>query len=296
MMHQKFLISAAELQNRTEDPEWRIVDCRFDLSRPERGYEEYRAGHIPGAAYAHLDRDLAGPVAATTGRHPLPQPELFMATLGRWGISRESRIVAYDDGNGAIAARLWWMLRWIGHSDVRVLDGGYKAWIRHGFEASRELPVFPSRDYRGRADPRTVIATDELQRQIDTHAAPTVLDARDADRFRGEREPIDAVAGHVPGARNLPLGRSLNDDGSWRSPAELEELWSAALPGGRDQPWIAMCGSGVTACHLALSAQLAGYAAPRLYVGSWSEWIRDHRRPVATGGEPGTVEPPAGRL
>ena len=283
MTHHTFLVSAAELQSHLADPGWRIVDCRFDLMQPEKGFADFKAGHIPGAAYAHLDQDLAAPPGARTGRHPLPASATFARTLGRWGITAESRVVVYDYGSGAIAARLWWMLRWMGHRNVALLDTGYAGWVRAGFEVSSETPKIRPVHYAGTADARMVITTDEVLQLLSEGSGARLLDARDAERFRGEREPIDPVAGHIPGAGNLPMGSSLNPDGSWKSPGELRELWTAALQGRQDKPWIAMCGSGVTACHLALSAQLAGYPKPLLYAGSWSEWIRDRGRPVALG-------------
>jgi thiosulfate/3-mercaptopyruvate sulfurtransferase len=284
MTHHTFLIDAAELHSHLAEPGWRIVDCRFDLMQPERGFADYQAGHIPGAVYAHLDRDLAAPRGATTGRHPLPPPATFAETLGRWGITADTRVVVYDYGSGAIAARLWWMLRWMGHSDVALLDAGYAGWTSAGYTVSSETPQVRPAHYAGNADAGMVVTTGEVVKWLCEGGGASLLDARDAERFRGEREPIDPVAGHIPGAGNLPVASSLNSDGSWKSRDELRELWSEALQGRQEMPWIAMCGSGVTACHLALSAQLAGYAMPRLYAGSWSEWIRDSDRPVAVGG------------
>lgn len=283
MTHHKLLIDAARLQAHIDAPGWRIVDCRFDLMQPERGFADYVAGHIPGAVYAHLDHDLAGRPGKTTGRHPLPSPATFAGTLGRWGITTDTRVVVYDYGSGAIAARLWWLLRWMGHRDVALLDAGYAGWVRAGFVVSSEMPQVAPVTYTGTADNRMVVTTNEVQQRLGQADGVLLLDARDADRFRGDREPIDPVAGHIPGARNLPLASSLNADGSWKSPAELRELWSEVLQGRQDEPWISMCGSGVTACHLAFSAQLAGCRMPRLYAGSWSEWIRDPGRPVAIG-------------
>ncbi len=284
MTQHKFLIDAAELESHLAEPGWSIVDCRFDLMQPERGFADYNAGHIPGAVYAHLDQDLAAPPGAMTGRHPLPAPATFAGTLGRWGINAESRVVVYDYGSGAIAARLWWLLRWMGHEEVALLDAGYAGWVRGGYKVSSDTPQVRRTYYAGAADARMVVTTDEVLQRLSQGRGADLLDARDAERFRGDREPIDPVAGHIPGAGNFPMSSSLNADGSWKSRDELRELWSAALQGRQAAPWIAMCGSGVTACHLALSAQLAGYTMPRLYAGSWSEWIRDSRRPVALGG------------
>jgi thiosulfate/3-mercaptopyruvate sulfurtransferase len=301
MAYADFLIRTRELHENLQNPEWCVVDCRFELSQPEKGLSEYLAGHIPGAVYAHLDRDLAAPVSAATGRHPLPQPARFEGTLGRLGISRDSRVVVYDQGGGAIAARLWWMLRWMGHPWVRLLDGGFAAWLREGLPLEAGMPVVEPAVYSGVPDGRMIVTTAQVAAALVEGARLPLVDARDPLRFEGTSEPIDPVAGHLPGARNFPFSRSLTPEGAWRPPAELRETWSqfviesakdAALAvtegdGGR---LTAMCGSGVTACHLVLSAGLAGLPLPRLYVGSWSEWIRDPARPVAIG----PADPPAG--
>lgn len=294
MSRRKFLITVDSLSRHLDDPGWRIVDCRFDLLQPQKGFDEYRAGHIPGAVYANLDRELAGPTGPETGRHPLPAPRAFAATLGRWGVGNDTRVVAYDAGGGAIAARLWWMLRWLGHDQVKVLDGGFAAWRRAGLPVSAEATAVEARDYVPHPDDGMIMTTAELARRVRAGEPLRLLDARAAPRFRGEKEPIDPVAGHVPGARNLPNDSSLTADGTWREAADLERLWQEALGGDPSAPWVAMCGSGVTACHLALSAAEAGARAPRVYVGSWSEWIRDPARPVALGPDSGPAPGPAG--
>lgn len=279
------LIAPRDLAGHLDDPGWRIVDCRFELMRPEQGRADYLAGHIPGAVYAHLDRDLAAPVTPATGRHPLPEPGVFAATLGRWGITPGSRVVAYDQAGGAIAARLWWMLRWwFGHRHVGVLDGGYAAWQRQDLPTSTVVPEIEPSRYPANADDRMIVRTEELPDLLER--GELLVDARDPDRFAGRREPIDTVAGHVPGGVNYPLGTSLREDGTWRSRGELARAWEPLLGGPPGRSWITMCGSGVTACHLALSAERAGFRAPRLYAGSFSEWIRDPARPVAVEGGP----------
>lgn len=279
------LIAPRDLHTHLDEPEWRIVDCRFDLMRPEQGRADYLAGHIPGAVYAHLDRDLAAPVTPSTGRHPLPVPEVFAATLGRLRVEPRSTVVAYDQAGGAFAARLWWMLRWVGHRRALVLDGGYAAWQRAGLPAATGVPQAGTGHYPVRADDSLVVRTEELPALLGQ--GELLVDARDPDRYAGRHEPIDAAAGHVPGAANFPLGRSLREDGRWRSPEELARAWQPLLGPAPGRPWITMCGSGVTACHLALSAARAGFRSPRLYAGSFSEWIRDPARPVATGEEAG---------
>ena len=273
------LIQPAELAASLDDAACAILDCRFDLARPAWGEQAYAEGHIPHALYAHLERDLSAPVTADTGRHPLPDAGQFAATLGRWGIDAKTRVVAYDQANGAYAARLWWMLRWLGHSSVRVLDGGYAAWQRAG------LPIAAGREIRsaqvfmpqsGEIPVTTVELQDSLARQ-----SVTLVDARAADRYAGRNETLDTVAGHVPGAINLPFAGNVDEQGRFRSPAELRERWSQALEGRAPQDVVAMCGSGVTACHNLLAMEIAGLRGARLYAGSWSEWIRDAARPVA---------------
>lgn len=251
---------------------------------PAAGRNAWQAGHIPGAVYAHLDDDLARPPAANEGRHPLPDPSVFAATLGRLGITNQSQVVAYDDQGGAIAARLWWMLGWIGHAARFLLDGGLKAW-----EAA-ELPLESGATERvqatyelGSTDASLVVSTEEIvqwsQTAQTTRATQMLVDARAPARYRGEQEPIDPVAGHVPGAYNLPFPQLLDDAGRFRSAEQLSELFAQVTES--PDTLVAMCGSGVTACHLLAGLAVTGHKG-RLYVGSWSEWIRDPVRPVAS--------------
>jgi len=278
------LVSAAGLAALIAEGPCRVVDCRFDLFDPAKGRQEYAAGHIPGAVYADMDQDLAGPVTPTSGRHPLPDPEVFRRRLESWGIGDDSAVVAYDYGNGALAARLWWMLReWFGHERVAVLDGGLAAWRSAGKQlASSEATIARARFSRT-PDQSAVATTEEILGLVRRGDDFLLLDARDPARFRGEIEPIDSKAGHVPGARNFPLTANLGDDGTWLPADRLAARWRETTGIEEDAASIAMCGSGVTACHLVLGAHLAGLPAPRLYVGSWSEWIRDPARPIATG-------------
>ena len=281
MTSHQYLIDVDELKHQRGQANWRVVDCRFDLMQPAKGRDEYRQGHIPGAQYADLDQDLAGPVNDSTGRHPLPSPDIFAITLGAWGIGNASQVIVYDHANGAIAARLWWMLKWLGHEQVAVLNGGYAAWREAGYELSDSHESVSAVEFQPMPDADCVVSTDELQDSIAAGNAPLIVDARDAARFAGRSEPIDRVAGHIPGAVNHPFSESINATGGWKNPHELREAWSAILGERAEQRWVSMCGSGVTACHLALSAGLAGYSQPRLYVGSWSEWIQDADRPIA---------------
>ena len=281
----KTLIDADSLRGLLGQPQLAVIDCRFDLMNPAGGLEAYVKGHIPGARYADLNRDLSSPVTAHTGRHPLPAPDVFAARLGELGVGDDTQVVAYDDANSSMAARLWWMLRWLGHEAVAVLDGGFKAWIAAGGAVeSGEAATRTARTARftPRVDPRAVLSTADLERalQAGTHL---LVDARAAERFAGSVEPIDPVAGHVPGAVNHPFTANLGADGRFLPAAELERRWRERLAGKNAGQLIAMCGSGVTACHHLLSLEAAGIPGGRLYAGSWSEWIRDPRRPVARG-------------
>ncbi len=260
-----------------------IVDCRFDLGDPVAGRLAYEAAHIPGAVYADLDRDLAGPIGPQTGRHPLPDPDILATTFGGLGIGRGTSVVVYDAANGGIAARCWWLLRWLGHEDVRLLDGGFSAWQAAGLPVKSGVERHPVRSFVPEPRKDWILTTAELAARVDSGDVGDLFDARDRARYRGENEPIDPVAGHIPGARNLPFTDFLRPDGRWCGAEIRRELWNQALPDGARAGFAVMCGSGVTACHLALSALEAGLPAPRLYVGSWSEWIRDPERPVALG-------------
>lgn len=261
-----------------------IIDCRHDLARPQWGAEAYAEGHIPGAQFAHLDRELSDPVTPASGRHPLPAPDRLAATLGRWGIDRETQVVAYDQANGALAARLWWLLRFHGHARVAVLNGGLAAWRSAGLPVTRTTTTRPARRFA--AEPRLgwVAATPELAESVARgldHGGTVLVDARAADRFAGRNETLDPVAGHVPGARNHPFTRNLDAEGRFLAPDELSRRWRETLAGSPPERVVAMCGSGVTACHDLLAMEIAGLPGARLYAGSWSEWIRDPARPVA---------------
>ncbi len=282
-MSRRQLIQAQELLPRLDDPNWRIVDCRFDLSDTTAGRRSYEAGHIPGAVFADLNEDLASKPSSSTGRHPLPNVETIVARMRRLGIDNNSEVVVYDGGNGAMAARAWWIFRWLGHDKVRLVDGGFSAWAAAGLPLSCATVAVQETHFVPKLRSDLVITTAEVQELMNTGDAPVLIDARDAVRFAGEEERIDAVGGHIPGARNVPLRESLDNNGNWRSQVELQDLWKRHLGDDRALEWVVMCGSGVTACHLVLSAVDAGVAEPRLYVGSWSEWITDNNRPIGLG-------------
>ncbi len=277
------LIPALELAQGLTDPNWVILDCRHDLMNPDAGRAAYAAGHIPGALFASIDHDLAGPKIGAEGqflgRHPLPDIHTFITTLQHWGISNDTTVIAYDDHGGMYAARLWWMLRWVGHANVRVLDGGLTAWKAHGI-----LSPLPTQKEIGTIQIRpslckTVSAADILANLIDPTL--TVLDARAPDRFRGENEIIDPVGGHIPGAKNRFFKDNLQANGQFKSASQLRTEFSALLP--QAEQGIMQCGSGVTACHHLLALDIAGLSGAALYPGSWSEWCADTRRPVAIG-------------
>lgn len=259
-----------------------VVDCRFLLADPRAGRRAYEEGHIPNAFYAHLDDDLSGEVVpGVTGRHPLPEPEAFTRLARAWGVSSRTQVVAYDDHGGAIAARLWWLLRYFGHACVAVLDGGFAAWREAGFAVSRTQPVPSAGDFRARPRMEMTASIGEVERACLRDAA-RLLDARAPERFRGEQEPVDPVAGHIPGARSLPFA-TLLENGRFRSAEALRARLDQALAGAAASDAIAYCGSGVTACHLVLAAHHAGHEGLRLYPGSFSEWICDPKHQVERG-------------
>lgn len=281
------LIGAATLRDLLGKPEIAVIDCRFDLMNPEGGRRAYLEGHIPGARYADLNRDLSAPITATSGRHPLPSPNQFLAFLARLGIGRSTQVIAYDDSAGAFAARLWWMLRWIGHPAAAVLDGGLRTWLSEGgaLQSGEEKPLAAAADGRHlsqQADAAAVIETAEVEQRM-RDPAFLLIDARAAERFAGAVEPIDAVAGHIQGAVNHPFSTNLGADGRFLAAPDLRLLWEKRLAGRSPSQVAAMCGSGVTACHNLLSLEVAGLRGAKLYAGSWSEWIRDPHRPVERG-------------
>lgn len=284
-MPYKTLIEPVALLAHLNMDDWAIVDCRFSLDDTERGRRDYGASHIPGALYLHLDEDLSGPIVADkTGRHPLPTPERAAAVFSRLGIDRNVQVVAYDDAGGSVAARVWWMLKWLGHDHVAVLDGGWQAW---------NATCLPTTDAPGSRTPRTFIPQIKPGLVADVHdveaavADPSLLllDARAPERYLGIHEPIDPVAGHIPGASNLPWDGNLDSAGRFLPPDQLKLRLEDALRGTPGDQVICYCGSGVSALHIALAMAHTDLPLPRLYAGSWSEWITDPLRPVATGPE-----------
>ncbi len=276
------LISTADLAASLDDPLLVIVDVRHDLMQPDTwGEAQYRAGHIPGAQFAHLDRDLSARKTGTNGRHPLPAPAAAAAMFGRFGIDASKQVVTYDQGGGMFAARAWWMLRWLGHDAVALLDGGFAKWTREGRPVTTELPEARAASFEIRGVGSTVSADDVLASLADRSLV--LLDARTPERFRGETEPMDPVAGHIPGARNRPYAQNLTADLTWKKAAALRDEFDALLATTPPAQVVNHCGSGVTACHNLLAMEVAGLAGSRLYPGSWSEWCADPARPVARG-------------
>ncbi|MEQ1513032.1 MAG: sulfurtransferase [Lysobacteraceae bacterium] len=282
MSHHRWatLIDAESLAGSLDSDDLRIFDCRFALIDTTAGEASWRESHIPGAQYAHLDRDLSGPHRAGAGRHPWPDADAFCDWLGGCGVTPETQVVAYDAGDGAFAARLWWLLQVLGHRDVAVLDGGWARWSALGLPAERALPTVSPTTYRGAFDHDRLLDADAVEERL--AAGDLLIDARAAERFRGEVEPIDPIAGHVPGAKNRPYASNLGE-GRFKPAAQLAREFAALLDGREPQRVIAMCGSGVTACHHLLAMTHAGLHGARLFTGSWSGWVEDPARPVATG-------------
>ncbi|WP_050464966.1 sulfurtransferase [Herbaspirillum autotrophicum] len=279
------LISATDLRTHAGDANWLLVDCRHDLTDPEAGRNAYLAGHIPQARFAHLDLILSGAKTDAggkfLGRHPLPQRPALIAALRELGINDHTQVIAYDAHGGMFAARLWWLLRWLGHAEVAVLDGGIAAWQAAGGTLTDAVtaPATPGTLTESTALVGTVNAGNLLE-NLNT-ATLTVIDARAADRFRGENETLDATGGHIPGAKNRFFKDNLDQNGNFKNATQLRSEWSALISDPRTA--VMQCGSGVTACHNLLALEVAGLTGARLYPGSWSEWSSDPSRPVATG-------------
>ena len=282
MHHFTTLVDANTLSQHLSRDDLTLFDCRFDLANVSWGEAEYARAHLPGASYLHLDRDLSGPMNATSGRHPLPGPERFAARLAALGVGPDSQVVAYDQGNSAYGARLWWLARWIGLRNVAVLDGGIAAWRAAGLPLETEV-----RSPRPRALTvslaRNAWVSSKSVDELRVRPGNLLVDARGAERFAGRNETLDPVAGHVPGARNRPFLDNLAADGRFLPAEMLRQRFGTLLGSVAPSSLIAMCGSGVTACHNLLALEHAGLPGARLYAGSWSEWIRDPNRPVATG-------------
>jgi thiosulfate/3-mercaptopyruvate sulfurtransferase len=276
------LITTVELGARLGAPGLVIVDVRHDLAQPQTwGHDQYRQGHLPGAVFAHLDRDLSGSTNGVNGRHPLPSPEAAAAVFGRLGIDESKQVVAYDQGSGMLASRLWWMLRWLGHDAAAVLDGGYAKWIKEGRPVTTDVgPPQPATFSIRRVAPTLDVAAVEANLGNASHL---LIDARAPERFRGEVEPMDRVPGHIPGAVNRPYAQNLNADATFKPAPALRSEFETLLAGRPASSIVHQCGSGVSACHNLLAMEISGLRGSLLYPGSWSEWCTDPARPVARG-------------
>ncbi len=281
----KTLISAATLLRHLDNPAWVVIDCRFRLNDAQAGRVMYDESHIPGALYADLDRDLSKPpTIADEGRHPLPDLSVFKAKLGNWGIHPGVQVVCYDDFGGVLAARLWWMLRYLGHSAVAVLDGGWQSWLAHKFPTSSEHESSWPTTFEGAPQPDMVASLAEVAQLSAQGEGWRLIDARDADRYRGEREPMDPVAGHIPGARNRPYAQNMTPIRTMRHIDELRQEWGAFLGDTSPSDVVMYCGSGVSACHNLLAMEHVGFGGTRLFIPSWSGWSApDSMRPIEVG-------------
>ncbi|MBM3145730.1 MAG: sulfurtransferase [Chloroflexi bacterium] len=282
-MHYETLIPPAELLQHLDDPDWVIADCRFWLDDAEKGRRDYRDAHIPGAVYAHVNDDLSGVVApGVTGRHPLPPVDDLAAELGGWGIASGVQVVAYDDQGGAMAARLWWLLKWLGHDAAAVLDGGWVRWQREGCPVTADAPAPTARIFEPEPRRELVVSAEDILTRFGDPAY-RLIDSRAPERYRGEVEPIDPVAGHIPGAVNYPYERNLDREGNFVSKEFLRGRFHVLLEDIPAERVTFYCGSGVTAAQNILAVVHAGLGMPRLYAGSWSHWITDPERPITTG-------------
>ena len=276
------LVSAATLHQHLDDPNWVIVDCRFSLANSDAGSYAYRHGHIPHARYAHLNNDLSSTITDFTGRHPLPDFTLLTKKLGAWGIANDSQVVAYDDAGGAFAGRLWWLLRCLGHDRAAVLNGGIQHWQKQGYALTTTLPTLQSTTFRPYLNTAHWLNASQVQNSL-AKKAICLLDARTPERYRGEQEPIDPVAGHIPHALNRAFQLNLDNKGLFLSADPLRNQFKQLIGTTTPERVVHYCGSGVTACHNLLAMEYAGLTGSKLYAGSWSDWIRDKNRAVAAG-------------
>jgi thiosulfate/3-mercaptopyruvate sulfurtransferase len=279
------LIDTETVASRLTDPAFVIIDCRYSVEDPPWGGREYFHQHIPGAAFASIDDDLSAPKTGTNGRHPLPDPEAASRTFARFGISEGVQVVAYDQDAGMYASRLWWMLRWLGHDAVAVLDGGFTKWLAEKRPVRSGTETHPHREFRGSPRAGWIADASEVQKVLGSRDW-LMLDARAPERYRGEVEPVDKIAGHIPGAANHFYKWNVNDDGTFRSAAEITESFRKSIGRTSVSRVICYCGSGVTACQDLLALEHAGLPGARLYPGSWSEWLSDPSRPIERSTEP----------
>lgn len=277
------IISASELSNNLHQADWVIFDARFNLAKTDAGASLYRLGHVPGARYVNLDKDLSSAISSFTGRHPLPDFSLLVKKLGNWGVTNSSQVVIYDDAGGAIAGRLWWLLRYLGHEKVAVLDGGLPYWQKSSYATSTYLPkIIPAR-YRPYINPNCLVTVVDIENSL-AQGNIKLIDARSTERFNGEHEPIDPVAGHIPKAVNRPFQLNLDAQGLFLASGDLRTQFNTLLNHTPATQVVHMCGSGVTASHNILAMEIAGLTGSKLYAGSWSEWIGNKNRALSVQG------------
>ncbi|HTQ73505.1 MAG TPA: sulfurtransferase [Burkholderiales bacterium] len=276
------LADTETLARHLSDSEWVVFDCRHELAAPERGRAEYERAHIPGARFLHMDEDLSAPQTGRNGRHPLPDPDRFMRKLGEAGVDARKQVVAYDAQGGMPASRLWWLLRWLGHLPVAVLDGGWNRWIAEGRPQTAEVPRPTPARFAGIARSDCWVGAHFVRDHLGDETT-VLIDGRAPDRFRGHNETIDPVGGRIPFARNRFYRDNLDASGRFKRPEALRTEFRAVLGAGGPKQAVNYCGSGVSACHNLLAMEIAGLPGARLYPGSWSEWIVDPSRPVASG-------------
>lgn len=273
------IISAEQTLQHLNDPDWLVFDCRFDLNNEHLGFEKYKSGHIPNAIYADLNNDLSSPVSEKTGRHPLPDIQTISGKIGSWGIKPDTQVVVYDDVYGSYAGRLWWILRWLGHKNVAVLNGGLTQWERLHYPLSKETPKLHPTTFIAKPDESMIADISIVEQSVSTPNI-TLIDVRDSDRYKGLREPIDKIAGHVPGSINIPWKTNLDENGLYLEKSELVTHYADLIHKKDIKNVIFMCGSGVTACHSLVALEYLAFQSARLYPGSWSEWIQDTDHPV----------------
>lgn len=279
-MANQTILSAAELNKNLNNPDWAIMDCRFDFDEPELGYREYLAGHIPGSLYIDLERDLSSEsIPGKTSRHPLPDIKILADRLSSWGIDSSTRVVVYDNNNGGLAARLWWLLRWLGHENTAVLNGGWSAWEMEKYSVETGEVAREPRQFSPTEHSEYIVSADFVE-EIRLDPDYLLVDSRGAERYWGINEIIDPIAGHIPGAVTAPYTGNLDENGFFLTAELLKERFENLLEGIPAENVVFYCGSGVTACHNIVAMIEAGYEIPKLYAGSWSEWITNPSRPV----------------
>ena len=281
-MSYQTIVSADVLSQNLDNPQWVILDCRDSLMDKDFGYRSYLEGHIPGASFCYLYDDFSSPKTSSTGRHPLPDMQLLSKKLGDWGIDKNTQVVVYDDMSGAFAGRMWWQIRNLGHQNVAVLDGGLKYWLAQNQAITAEIIKPESTSFDGAFSNDQFVTVDEVVTNLNEKNF-SLVDARAAPRYLGEKEPFDPVAGHVPNAINRDFSNNLDEQGLFLSPTELKQQFQPLIDQAPNQQVVHMCGSGVTACHNMLAMEIAGLSGSKLYLGSWSERVADSSRPVATG-------------